>query len=80
MDLQEAYREMAQACSTRARERDEIWGDRLVDQAIDHERRSEIARLLGVSQDHGCETPAWPVLMTRLRECLTTYRMRKVPT
>jgi hypothetical protein len=68
----EAYRELARACSKRAEERDDASGAHLVDQALDYERRVEVARMLGMS--FGCETPQWDILLVRLNECLTTFR------
>jgi hypothetical protein len=68
-----AIRELADACHLRARERDDAEGKLLVEYAIDYERRSEIARMLGIS---GYETPQWDILMVRLNECLTTFRLK----
>lgn len=71
----EACRDLAQACQARAKERDEYWGDRLLLQVLDDERRSEIAHMLGMSHQD-CSTPDWQRIMIRLNECLTTYRRR----
>jgi hypothetical protein len=72
----EAYHELASACHLRAAERDKAQGELLTGYALDHERRSDIARMLGVSTDHECNVPGWDVLMVRLNECLTTLRRR----
>lgn len=72
--LLEAYRELAGACHARARERDDAQGRVLDMQIEDHERRCEIAKLVGMQEDDGLP-PQWPALMTRLREAITTFRL-----
>lgn len=72
--LLEAYRELAGACQARARERDNAQGLVLDMQIEDHERRCEIAKLIGMQEDDGLP-PEWPALMTRLREAMTTFRL-----
>jgi hypothetical protein len=70
--LKNSCRELAAACQQRAAERDKASGDLLIEQAIDCERRDEIAKLLGVS---GADRD-WKTLLARLNECLTTLRGR----
>lgn len=69
----EAYRDLADACQERAKERDKYWGDLLVQYAEDHERRIKVARMLGMHGEYGVP-PTWGTLLIRLSECLTTYR------
>ena len=75
----EAYRELAGACHARARERDDAQGRVLDMQIEDHERRCDIAQLVGMQESDGLP-PDWPALMARLQEVVTTFRLKpKLP-